>query len=494
MRAWVSSIWLLFLLGLCAALPLGCSDDGDDGSGGSGGVEVPTCESNLDCEPGLACVDSICDLCGSDGHCLREERCDPASNRCVFRAGWGNECVEHEQCPLGRFCSQGLCLATELVTPCGVNGQCPEGMRCNNRVGNPPLCEEDLGCAGNDDCGEGEICNPGTLRCERGCTPENQDEVCATLEICVDGRCVGCVKDDDCAPGLTCDVEAGICVGEGTCFHDRDCPTGQVCNPRISFCTEPPPPCTSDNECLRDERCDLRSGRCRLRACVPDLDAPNGTQEEATTLSPGVRPNLMVCENEEKWYRIPLDEGDRISIVIDADVLAIHGFEAQLRTEEGQVLDASPNHLLVTIDRPGDYFLRIRTKGERVPYALTVLISKGRVCRNDTHEPNDEVEKATPVEGFSLPALVICPGDVDWYEVSVPEGQGLVATLLQEDVKNLEIELYDGDGETRLDRNDSTGTEKKVEAPKIQGGRAFIKVEASDSRTENAYGLQFSRP
>lgn len=491
MKARLSVLGFFAVLGAIAALPLGC---GSEPPRGEGGVEVPRCETNLDCEPGLACVDSVCSPCASDGHCLREERCDPASNRCVFRAGWGNECTEHEHCPLGRFCSQGLCLATEHVTPCSNAGHCPEGMRCNRSVGNPPVCEEDLGCAGNEHCAEGEICNPGTLRCELACTPENQEEICGTLEFCVDGRCVACVKDEDCAPGLVCDVDAGLCVGEGTCFSDRDCPAGLVCNPRIFMCTEPPPPCTSDIECRPDERCDLRTGRCRLRACVPDLDAPNGSQEEAVPLGPGVRPNLMVCENEEKWYRIPLQEGDRISIVIDADVLALHGFEAQFRTADGLILDASTHHILVTVDRAGDYFLRIRTRGERVAYTLTVLISKGRVCRNDDYEPNDDVQSATPVEASSLPSLTICPGDVDWFEVSVPENLGLVVTLLQEEVQNLEIELYDSDGTKRLARNDRIGLEKSVQAPKFSGGRAYVKVVASDSRTENAYGLQFSRP
>lgn len=497
MRSWISSFWLVFALGLSAALPLGCADDdgckGNCGSGGSGGTEFQ-CQENLDCEPGLACIEGICTSCGSDGHCLREERCDPASNLCVFRPGWGSECSAHEHCAIGRYCVQGLCLSSDLATPCGNRGQCPEGERCNRKVGNPPICEEDLGCADNDDCAEGEVCNPGTGRCELGCTPENQAEVCGARERCVEGRCIECEEDADCAAGLTCDVQAGLCVGEGICFSDRDCPAGEVCNRRISLCTEPPPACTSDNECLTDERCDLRTGRCLLRDCQPDLDAPNGSQEEATPLSQGSRPNLMVCEGEEKWYRIALNEGDHIGIVIEADSLVLHGFEAQFRNASGQVLQTSVHLINLVVNETGDYFLRIRTRGERVAYGLRVLVAKGQACRNDGYEPNEEVAQATRLTDAVLHDPVICPGDVDWYEVEVGEGQGVAVTMLQVESGNLELELYDGDGITRLDRDDSIAMEKRVEAARIQGGRAFVRVLASDPRTENAYGLQISKP
>lgn len=485
----------LLLFALAAALPLGCSDDENGGEGGKGGeVEEPACQENIDCEPGLACIEGSCEACTSDGHCLREETCSPASNRCEFRAGWGNECTVHEHCPLGRYCVQGLCLATDLSTPCGNQGQCPEGMRCNHRVGNPPVCEEDLGCMDNDDCAEGEVCNPGTTRCEPGCTPENQAEVCQARELCVDGRCVECQGDEDCAAGLECDVDAGLCVGEGNCFTDRDCPAGEVCNPRISLCTPPPPPCHSDMECLPDERCDMKTGKCRLRACVPDQDDPNGSEEQAVVIGEGRRENLVVCENQEKWYRISLGEGDQISIRIEGDLLSIHGFEGQFRNAEGQVLQTSSHHINTTVNVAGDYFLRIRTRSERVAYALDVLVSKGKVCRNDTYEPNNEVQQATKVEGISVPGLVICPGDVDWFEVDVPAEKGIVVTLAQDEIGNLEMELYDGDGSTLLDSNEDTGMEKSVEAAQVQNGRAYIKVRASDARTENAYGLQISRP
>lgn len=51
----------------------------------------------------------------------------------------------------------------------------------------------------------------------------------------------------------------------------------------------------------------------------------------------GERRNLVVGGNEEKWSRCELSEGELISIVIDADVLAMTGCDAQVRPADGLV-------------------------------------------------------------------------------------------------------------------------------------------------------------
>lgn len=495
MRSLFSTLWLVFSLAIAAALPLACADDPDDckeGCTGGTGGDVAECQGNLDCEPGFACLEGGCGNCASDGHCFREERCDPASFLCVSRDGWGNECEGHQDCAVGRYCAQGLCLVHSMVTPCGGNGQCPEGMRCNRKVGAPPVCEEDLGCAVDLDCSEGEVCNPGTARCELACTPENQADVCAARESCIEGRCIECLSDEDCAAGLSCNVQAGLCAGLESCFTDRDCDAGLVCNRRIAICTEPPPACSSDNDCLQDERCDVQTGRCHVRACLPDLDDPNGTQELATPLGNGERKNLVACEGEEKWYRFSLLEGDRISVVIDADFLTTDGFDAQFRTEDGSVLQSSLHEIKTIVSQAGEYFLRIRTRSGRVHYALNVLISRGVPCKNDNLEPNDTSPQAKALGQGAHQGLVICPGDVDWFVIPLPAGKGIEASMAQAGGGNLELQLYDSNAESLLGSDTGTSAEKRVSAPRLQGDRAYLKVEASNKRTESVYGLEIT--
>lgn len=498
MKSVFSPLWIGAILAIAAAFPLACSEEKDPGCkencGGSGGDAPFQCQSNQDCEPGLACIEGTCTNCSGDGDCLREEVCDPVTLTCGFRNGWGNECFAHEECALGRYCSQGLCLPTEMVTQCGQRGQCPEGMRCNRKMGAPSICEEDLGCFENADCTDDEVCNIGTARCEIACTPENQADICSPRQSCVEGRCLECTSDDDCSTGLTCNVEAGLCVGRDSCFTNRDCEAGLVCNRRNKLCTEPPPPCSSDNDCLSDERCDLQTGKCLVRACVPDLDDPNEIQEKAVLLEEKDRKNLVVCEGTEKWYKINLFEGDRISIAIQAELLTIHGFDAQFRTEDGQVLHASNHRILTTVNRAGTYYLRVRSRAGHVRYELDVRISKGVPCKNDEFEPNETYGDAAALSAGAVSGLVVCPSEEDWYVVAVPPGKGIAATMAQDGNGNLELELYDGDATKLLASDSSVKNEKSVAANQVTGGRAYLRVRASDARTESVYGLQISLP
>jgi hypothetical protein len=451
----------------------------------------PQCASNDDCAEGLICREGACVTCSTHGDCGRARECDPLSFTCVWRAGWGGDCATHDGCPLGMFCIQGLCQPGALVQECGALGQCPEGMRCHrkNRV-----CEEDIGCYSAADCLDDETCNPGTLRCEPRCTEETEADVCAARERCTaEGRCVECETDPDCGPGLTCNVVAGRCAGNETCFSDAQCPAGKICNRATSTCTPPPPACASDDDCLEDERCDLARGKCVLRACQPDQDEPNDTREQAVRLGPGQRTGLTVCGTEEDWYVIPLRRGDRINVNVDADILVAGGLSVQLQDSLGRILDEDPYLVDATVAADADYFLRIRTHDERAAYALHVLVASGVPCDDDPHEDNDSVTGAAPLAAGIHRNLHICPADVDWFVVSVPAGKTLTATLTHDPLGgDLDLLLYDGDGATLLRSSRTTAAVEEVTVAGVTGGRAFLEVLPSDDRTQNAYDLSVS--
>jgi peptidoglycan-associated lipoprotein len=115
-----------------------------------------------------------------------------------------------------------------------------------------------------------------------GCPPKypkcDKDEQCKEHnEVCVNGMCQECGKDQDCKPGFVCrdnkctvkpectaDGDCGLgfkcrnqkCVAE--CESASDCPPGQQC--RSGRCA-PAPECSSDADCGSGRRCDA-SGRC----------------------------------------------------------------------------------------------------------------------------------------------------------------------------------------------------------------------------------------
>ncbi len=489
MNAKLPPILLAFAVGLLAAMPLACSSEGDGpgGSGGSGG-DTPECTERADCPGGLACMDGSCAACAGDGDCARTEVCDPGTLSCNFREGWGEDCDAHAACALGLSCSQGLCMPSELTTPCGGRGQCPEGMRCNRAL---VVCEEDLGCAANRDCLEGEVCNVGTGACVRGCTEETEAEVCAGRQHCAGGKCVECEGDDECELGLSCNVAAGRCAGAETCFTDRDCPAGRVCNRATKSCTQPPPPCFHDNECLSDEYCDLRRQRCFLKACQGDQDSPNGSAEQATSIAQGLRANLVVCGTEEKWYSFPALRGDRVNVRIDSDLLAANGLSAQLRDGAGNVLASNPFLLDAVVGTDGTYYVLVRTSDERASYALDLMIAKGEPCDPDRFGVHDSLTRAAPLAPGSYTNLKACPGVPAYFVADVPSSRTIVAKLVHDPLAGglLDLYVFDSDGLRMLAQDTSTLAEKNVRASGVAAGRAYFLVHSTDARVQNAYDL-----
>ncbi|WP_373046634.1 hypothetical protein [Vulgatibacter sp.] len=485
------SVLLGLIFALVGVLPVACGDDGGDSNSGGSGGGGGGCTETADCSDGQVCSPlGTCVQCATDGDCGRAQRCDAASYSCLFRDGWGDECEAHETCPLGMFCTQGLCVPGEVAVRCGALGQCPEGQRCNRALN---VCEEDLGCFDNADCLEEEVCNPGTGSCEQRCTPETEIDVCQAREECIEGRCVECTEDVDCGPGLVCNIAAGRCAGANTCFSDRDCEAGTICNRATSTCTEPPPPCDANDDCLEDERCDLQLGRCVLAACQPDLDEPNDDQANATPISAGHRENLTVCGAEEDWYRFTLQRGDRINVNIDADPLASGGLDVQLRDAAGRELDRNPFLVDATVSADGDYFLRVRTQDKQTRYALHSIVVRGVPCDDDSFEENDDSTQASPLTTGTRSNLQACPGDPDWYVVEVPSGSGLSVRLTHDPLKgDLDLILFGSDGTTQLASSRTTDQVEQVAVAGVSGGRAYVLVIPSNDRTQNAYDLSIT--
>ncbi|HEY0839644.1 MAG TPA: hypothetical protein VGD74_05615 [Vulgatibacter sp.] len=480
--------FLLFVgIALLAGAPIACSPDDGGGGGGSGGTDDPGCETRADCAEGLICNGGACTTCAGDGDCDRAEVCNPSTVLCEFRENWGDECAEHKDCALGLSCSQGLCLPPELVVECGGRGQCPEGMRCNRPL---VVCEQDLGCFKNADCLAGDVCNIGTGQCEPGCTEETETLVCAALQHCADGRCVECESDDECKLGLKCNVAAGRCAGAKTCFTDRDCEKGLICNRNTQSCTEVPDPCFHDGQCRLDEYCDLRRGTCALKECQPDQDAPNGSQDEATSIGQGLRSSLRVCGTEEKWYKLLLQRGDRINVRIESDELAAVGLSAQLRDSSGNVLSSSPFLLDANIGKDGTYFILVRTTDPQSNFALNVLVAKGLPCDPDRFAGNDSARKAAALAPGAYTNLQACPGVPAWFVVDVPTGRTIDGVLGHDPLKgSLDLELFDSDAVRRLAEDKGVTGEKKVSSSAVSGGRAYLLVSSTDGRVQNAYDL-----
>lgn len=193
--------------------------------------------------------------------------------------GSGRRCSTAEDCPIDFACTpRGVCVPA-AGAPCSAREPCPAGYRCNE--GNaceavrppdaPDICDRSSDCAtveiclagrcrrmectGDPDCPIDAAC-VGTL-C-RAALPCSSDEGCADGSSCVRDRChPGCVDNAACGGTTATRCQDNRCVD--TCSGDDVCPPGSRCID--SVCT--PDECTGFEieSCPPGQRCN-GAGRC----------------------------------------------------------------------------------------------------------------------------------------------------------------------------------------------------------------------------------------
>ncbi len=129
-----------------------------------------------------------CNYCG-DGMVTGTETCDPGPSG---TSTWS--------------CDRSACRATKIYQPCASASDCDSGMACF------------LGACASA-CISAAVCPaPPTGPDHRGClTPSGSGN----------GACIAtCTSSNQCAPGLTCNLNSGACAG---CGPQAPCPSGQQC-------------------------------------------------------------------------------------------------------------------------------------------------------------------------------------------------------------------------------------------------------------------------
>lgn len=452
------------------------------------------CETREQCEPGWICTgENFCAKCSTSGQCLLKEECNPESFTCNLRADWGNDCTTHEECSAGLYCRQGLCKGRNEVSLCpgGTKEECPTGQRCHptNFV-----CEEDLGCAVNEDCSAGELCNTGSRQCVARCTVETAADICSGGEKCVNERCVQCASIADCGPGLSCDV-SGQCSAGDRCFSDRDCPVPNVCYLETGSCLPKPPPCVSDEECAETQRCDLAAGACVTRACQPDSYEPNQTRETAFAAAPGTYERLTLCEGDLDYWALTLSRGDQLGVNVETDVYAEDSFRISIQDTTGRTVAAGKLLASYVAAANANYYVAISTTDPYRPYDVTFLRSRGTPCDDDTLEPNDTEADAKPLTAATVIDGMICPQDMDHFSASVPAGKGLHVALgnTNPSAGVLRFCLYKAGTQVRC-TDTATSLTIDATAAEVGGTQLVVRVVGATDRTTNAYSLQVEFP
>ncbi|NNL65974.1 MAG: hypothetical protein HKP30_07025 [Myxococcales bacterium] len=155
---------------------------------------VPGCHENEQCGESQACQDVVCVTCPCPGLCVDL----PPEPECRNDL----DCGDGEVCELGgRGCDTPVC-----VPGCHEDAQCGRDQDCQEvqcvTCPCPGVCQDrpqDAECRDDDDCGDGEVCEPGGQGCN---TP-----------VCVSG----CHVNADCPSGICAAVQCVTCPCPGVC-------------------------------------------------------------------------------------------------------------------------------------------------------------------------------------------------------------------------------------------------------------------------------------
>lgn len=461
----------------------------------------PECMTRSDCDAGLICTtDHFCSTCSTSGQCSVKEDCrdespDAGVLVCALRAGWGTECAVNDDCSAGSWCKQGLCQARSEVSLCigGMSSECPQGERCNRIT---LVCEEDLGCSINDDCSAGEICNTGSRQCQPKCTTQTQADVCSAGQRCVDEKCVQCASDAECSPGLVCDAAGNCNSPNAQCYTDRDCSVPLVCNQLTHSCLTRAPPCSSDDNCASNQRCEVTSGRCIPRTCQPDRYEPNNDDAHAFGVAAGPYRNLTLCPGDQDWYSIALSRGDLLGVNVEADPFAENNFTTVVKDATGRTLAGGRLLTSYVAPVPATYFVVISTIDPFQEYDVVFLKSRGTPCDDDTLEPNDSASQPTLLNNTTQADGRVCPQDQDWFRTTVPAGKGVTARLTNYTAGNglLRVCLFQGDGSTMIGCSADLMPSVTVPAAGLTSNQVLVRVVGDTERTANSYTLSLEFP
>ncbi|XP_026670602.1 neurogenic locus notch homolog protein 2-like, partial [Ceratina calcarata] len=286
------------------------------------------CSSATDCSTNTYCYEGICrPFCQSNEECNLSDVClsgqclDPCSVRAA--CGMNAECdvrshIKQCSCPPG-FTGNSEVECVRLPVSCRDTTDCNDGNTCRDNVC-LPICSSDNECAFNEKCVRGNClltcrldndCFLGHIclnnMCTFGC---RADEDCNANEGCITNKCINPCEATPCGPNAkctvvnqraTCSCPAGFipnptakvaCLRSPgpVCQANRDCTTGTACI--RGFCT---PVCSTDLNCLSNERCDP-TGVCKS-LCRRDEDCRSGEICEGLVCVIGCRADVECQEN-----------------------------------------------------------------------------------------------------------------------------------------------------------------------------------------------------
>jgi hypothetical protein len=186
--------------------------------------------------------------------------------------------------------------------------------------------------------------------------------------------------------------------------------------------------------------------------CKDDSGEPNENAGQATPLTPGSQA-LSLCDTplvpiDFDWYALTIPSGQTLSVDIafdaaagDLDLFLLGADEQLLASSETA---AAAESLSWAASAETAVFVVVAGVGQEsfhMAYTLNVALAAAPQCAPDASEPNDAFATAKPLPG-AADQRSICPGDIDFYAVTLGCGESLLATLDTLGTADLDLGLW----------------------------------------------------
>jgi hypothetical protein len=331
--------------------------------------------------------------------------------------------------------------------------------------------------------------------------------------------CASCTSDAQCGgPDDNCVTIGGSTRCATACGSGDACPTGYTCSSATLTSTDG----KNAKQCLP------ASGSCvPTSTCTDDALEENDSMSAianptAANLTGTSYPNLMICPLpaggvDEDWFGLPITVEGTVQVSIASS--ASTDLDLELFDQMGNLLDyglsVTSNETASACVRAdaGKLFARVfslSASPAAAPYALTVhRTPMACPCQADFDEPDDNAAQAyafgRPTAAASLSGLTICPGNYDFFGVTLQAGDQITVdlTFTQLDSNgDLDIHFYKPDGTTDL--TPCSPTQSGCLTTNGQGyqsnehffwtvataGTYYVVIRGYDSTDTNSYSLQ----
>ncbi len=307
-------------------------------------------------------------------------------------------------------------------------------------------------CSSDDDCLSNQVCCSGQChdgqRCPGTC---EVDEHCGEGNICCDGFCTSlpscqmvCSNDLQCDDGVFCNgreyCSAGLCqVALSVMCDDSVACTDDVCDEGNKACTNDP----DDSLCGPSQRCNPEKGCEDIVSCSTDDQCDDGDECTIDKCQSDICENTLVvdcchvdadcddgnfCNGAEKCDSGsctaggPPDCDDGIDCTLD-----------QCDTERNSCIHLSDQS---------------KCEADEVCDPESGCVPSAQ-CGVDGNEPNDTLDKATPLHNKEGVAGTTCLGDEDWFVFEmVTEVMIMTIVSVDTDMGMAEVQMQCCDGTT----------------------------------------------